>query len=51
VHVALTDEGLRVFEGLAVGHEAEVGTLFGGLSEADLDQLTEILKRMGRDKE
>ncbi|MDO9525740.1 MAG: MarR family transcriptional regulator [Gemmobacter sp.] len=50
VHVALTDEGLRVFEGLAAGHETEVGTLFGGLSEADLDQLTEILKRMRREK-
>jgi hypothetical protein len=36
VHVALTDEGLRVFEGLAAEHEAEVNALFAGLSdEAD----------------
>lgn len=51
VYVALTDEGLRAFEGLAADHEAEVSALFGAMSEVDLDQLTEILKRMGRDKE
>jgi DNA-binding MarR family transcriptional regulator len=48
VTVALTDEGVRVFEGLASGHEAEVTRLFGHLGEGDLDTLTEILKRMGR---
>jgi DNA-binding MarR family transcriptional regulator len=48
VQVALTDEGVRVFEKLAAGHEAEVSRLFGHLDEADLDRLTEILKRMGR---
>ena len=32
---------------LAAGHEAEVARMFGGLSEADLDALTDILKRMG----
>ncbi|MES2666027.1 MAG: MarR family transcriptional regulator [Pseudomonadota bacterium] len=47
VFVALTAEGFAQFEGLAAGHEAEVGKLFGGVSEADLDTLTEILKRMG----
>lgn len=47
VFVALTPEGLARFERLAAGHEAEVDTVFGGLSEADLDLLTEILKRMG----
>lgn len=47
VHVALTPEGLAQFEGLAADHEAEVSRLFAGLSEADLDDLTEILKRMG----
>ncbi len=47
VHVALTPEGLGQFEGLAVDHEAEVNRLFATLSEADLDTLTEILKRMG----
>lgn len=48
VFVALTAEGVAEFEGLAAGHEAEVDKLFAGLCEADLDQLTEILKRMGR---
>ncbi|MBU9699665.1 MarR family transcriptional regulator [Rhodobacteraceae bacterium HSP-20] len=47
VFVALTPEGLAQFEGLAAGHEAQVARMFGGLSEADLDALTEILKRMG----
>ena len=47
VHVALTPEGLRAFEGLAADHEAEVDRLFAGLSEADLDALTDILKRLG----
>ena len=47
VYVALTEAGLRDFEALAEGHEAEVSRLFGNLSEADLDALTDILKRMG----
>jgi DNA-binding MarR family transcriptional regulator len=47
VFVSLTEAGLSEFEGLAAGHEREVARLFAGLSEADLDQLTEILKRMG----
>ena len=47
VFVALTPEGLRQFEGLATQHEAEVGRLFANVSEADLDILTDILKRMG----
>ena len=46
VFVALTPDGLTQFEGLAAGHEAEVDQLFAGLSEADLEALTEILKRM-----
>ena len=48
VFVALTPQGLADFEGLASDHEREVDRLFGGLSEADLDSLTEILKRMGK---
>jgi len=48
VFVGLTPEGLAQFEGLAADHEAEVNRLFGGLSEADLDTLTDILKRMGK---
>lgn len=47
VFVALTPEGVAEFEGLAAGHEAEVDKLFAGLSEAEVDQMTEILKRMG----
>lgn len=47
VYVALTPGGLAQFEGLAAQHEAEVSRVFGGLAESDLDQLTEILKRMG----
>ncbi len=45
VHVALTAEGLKTFETLAASHEAEVAKLFSGLSEADIDTLTDILKR------
>jgi DNA-binding MarR family transcriptional regulator len=48
VQVVLTDEGARVFERLAAGHEAEVGRLFAGLTEAELDTMTDILKRLGR---
>ena len=47
VFVALTPEGLQQFEGLAAQHEAEVSRVFAGVSEADLDLLTDILKRMG----
>lgn len=47
VFVALTPAGLAEFEGLAAGHEAEVDKLFAGLSDDDLDRMTEILKRMG----
>lgn len=45
VFVALTAEGLAQFEGLAAGHEAEVAKIFATLSEADVDLLTDILKR------
>jgi DNA-binding MarR family transcriptional regulator len=48
VHVALTADGLRAFETMAEGHEAEVARLFAGLTEEELDQMTAILKRMGR---
>lgn len=47
VFVGLTPEGIASFEAMASGHEAEVDKLFAGLSEADLDSLTDILKRMG----
>jgi DNA-binding MarR family transcriptional regulator len=48
VFVALTPEGLSQFEGLASDHERAVDRMFASLSEADLDALTEILKRMGK---
>lgn len=48
VYVALTPDGLAQFEGLAAEHESEVDQLFAALSDADLDSLTEILKRMGK---
>ncbi len=47
VHVALTPAGLAQFDIWAAEHETEVARLFSGLSEADLDTLTDILKRMG----
>lgn len=46
VFVALTPDGLQRFEGLAAEHEAEVDQVFAHISDADLDSLTEILKRM-----
>jgi DNA-binding MarR family transcriptional regulator len=46
VLVALTPEGIAAFETAAEGHEAEVDHLFASLSDADLDRLTDILKRM-----
>jgi DNA-binding MarR family transcriptional regulator len=47
VVVTLTPEGLAAFERLAAEHEAEVDRLFAGLSEADLDALARILRRVG----
>ena len=45
VYVALTPLGLQEFETLAAGHEAEVARIFGDLDNADVDALTDILKR------
>lgn len=47
VFVALTEEGMRRFDGLAAEHEAHVDRLFGNLSDSDLDALSTLLKRMG----
>lgn len=47
VYASLTPEGVAAFEGLAAEHEAEVDRLFDGLTEAEIDTLTEILKRVG----
>lgn len=48
VHVALTDEGARLFEGLAAEHEREVNRLLSDLSEEDLDALTAIFRKIGK---
>lgn len=45
VLVSLTAEGLAHFETLAREHEAEVARIFSTLSDADVDALTDILKR------
>ena len=47
VFVALTPGGLAQFETLAAEHEREVTKLFSTVTEADIETLTEILKRMG----
>ena len=48
VFVALTPAGWTQFEVLAKEHEAAVSKVFEGLSDADIDMLTDIFKRMGR---
>jgi DNA-binding MarR family transcriptional regulator len=48
VYVALTPEGLRQFERLAADHEREINTVFADLSEADVEQVTALLKRMSK---
>lgn len=49
VHVALTEDGLQQFETFAQGHEAEVNTLFARLNEAEIEQLTALLKKLRKD--
>lgn len=51
VHVAMTEAGLKLFEQLAADHEAEVNRALGTIDEADLAELTAILKRMGRERQ
>ena len=48
VYVALTETGLASFENLAADHERAVDAIFSALSEDDLDRLTEVMKRMGK---
>ena len=48
VYVNLTPQGLQHFEVLARDHEVEVAKLFAGLDDADVDTLTEILKRAAK---
>lgn len=46
VHVALTDEGTRHFQQLAVDHEARLDSLFSTVSSKDLDVLEAVLQRL-----
>lgn len=46
VFAALTPEGLAQFEVYAAEHEVEVNRIFGGMSEAELDIMSDVLKRM-----
>lgn len=46
VFAALTPEGLARFEGLAAEHEVEVNRLFGALTEGEVDEMSDLLKRM-----
>ena len=48
VYVALTETGLASFETLAADDERAVDAIFSALSEDDLDRLTEVMKRMGK---
>ncbi len=45
IFVTLTEAGLTQFEKLAGDHEEEVDAIFQMLSESDIDQITDILKR------
>ena len=47
VFATLTPTGLAQFETLAAGHEIAVNRLLSGVAEAELDEMTEILQRMG----
>ena len=48
VYVALTEAGLSAFDGMATEHEMEVDRLLSDLSEADLEALTAIFRRIGK---
>lgn len=48
VYVALTDEGLRAFEGMADQHEMEVDRLLSDLTDEDLEALTAIFRKFGK---
>jgi DNA-binding MarR family transcriptional regulator len=48
VRVALTPLGLKQFDTLAAEHEGEINRLFAELSEAEVETLASILKRIGK---
>lgn len=45
VYVALTEKGFTEFERIAAGHEAELDTLLGAFTEAEIETIAEILKK------
>ena len=47
-YVTLTPGGLKQFETLAAEHEAKVNAMFADVTDADLDILAPLLKRMGK---
>ena len=48
IFVALTEAGFSSFEQLAIGHEGKIDRIFATLSDAELDTLTDIFKRLGQ---
>lgn len=48
IRVRLTPAGLKGFEAMAEGHEAEVDAIFERLSDSDLETMREILTRAGK---
>lgn len=50
VFVTLTAEGLAAFDRYAASHETEISRILGGLTEAEIMQMTEMLKKMGAAK-
>ena len=46
VFAALTPDGLVQFEVYAAEHEAEVNRIFGGMTDTELDGLSDLLKRL-----
>ncbi len=48
VFVSLTPEGRKTFERQASGHEAEVDRIFADLSATELDELSDLFKRLAR---
>ena len=50
VYVALTEQGVASFDTLAAEHEAEINRIFNEIGDEDLEALTAVLKRLGKDK-
>ena len=48
VYVALTEDGLRAFEGMADQHEMEVDRLLSDLTDEDLEALTVMFRKFGK---